>query len=529
MISSIEIHSCAQEKSIMSFPMGALCIKTAINSQEDLPKAVLFNHYLNDDPLSEAKSCAQRKPKAVGLSIYIWNLSWVESFARALKEIDSSIMIFAGGPGCTFYEKDFPSFLQFAVRGEGEVSTVECLLSYFSGKDVSGIVYAKLPDLNKLESPFLSGQSDSLIQATDSVLWEMTRGCPFECAFCFESRGNRIVRDYPLERIQNELFYLIDHEIQNVFVLDPTFNLNQDRAKTILRFLLENAPGYMHFTFEVRSELIDEELAQLFADLNCSLQIGLQSSDSEILKSINRNFSKDEFSKHVRYLINSKASYGFDLIIGLPNDNLAKFRESVNYAVSLMPNNIDCFLLSLLPSTELEAKQDQYGYKTDNSILKTIKSSPSFSEEDINSALEIKHAMDLFYTKGQACMWIHCILETLNISACNLFSLFAKWMNQTGRSEDEDIWILQDDFVSSLFEKTQNTKLLGALKSFMELHQGLCYVTDTGESACLDLSYTPETLALLDTMSLSEFVKTQRMHKCSPIIELDDDMSICIR
>lgn len=525
----IELHSCSIEKSTMSFPMGALCIKTAINSEPDLPKAVLYNHFVTDSASEQAKLCAQRSPKAVGVSVYIWNLEWFEEFCSTLKSLVPDLFIFAGGPGCTFYEKDFPSFMDFAVRGEGEEATVKNLHIFFSGKRPEGLVIAAPVDLGKQTSVFLSGNADSTVEGTDSVLWEMTRGCPFTCAFCFESRGNRTVRDFSLDRIEKELFYLIKHDIRNVFVLDPTFNLNRERAKTILRMLIENAPQYMHFTFEIRAELVDQELADLFATLNCSLQIGLQSSNPEILSKINRTFDKEEFVSHVKLLEKSGAAYGFDIIIGLPGDTLNDFRNTVNFAISLTPSNIDCFVLSLLPATELSAKEEEYGYKTGNDLAKTIISSPTFPEEDIKTALEIKDSMGLFYTKGQSCMWIHCILETLNITSCNLFSLFAKWMRQTGRTEDEDIWILQDEFVSSLFEKTQNTKLLSALKSFMELHQGICYVTDTGESAQLDLKYSPDDLAQLDTMSLSEFVKTKKMHRCSPVVELDDDGSICFR
>lgn len=525
----IELHSCCIEKSTMSFPMGALCIKTAINSDGELPKSNLYSHTLGDDSIQEAINCVSRNPKAVGISVYIWNLSWFESFAKKVKELSPDTMIFAGGPGCTFYEEKFPSFLSFAVKGEGEESTIDALKSCFSGKETEKIIYSKTPDLNKLESVFLSGNADSALEGTDSVLWELTRGCPFKCAFCFESRGNRTVRDYPLKRITEELDYLIDKEIRNVFVLDPTFNLNRERAKEILKLLIDRAPAHMHFTFEIRAELLDSEMAELFGTLNCSLQIGLQSSNPEILKTINRDFNSEDFSKHVKLLTATGAAYGFDIIIGLPGDSLKTFRETVNYAVSLMPSNIDCFTLSLLPATELALKEKEYGYKTASDIEKTIVSSPTFPSEDIAEALKIKKAMNLFYTKGQACMWIHCVLETLNISACNLFLLFDKWMEQTGRTEDEDIWILQDEFVSSLFEKTQNTKLLSALKSFMELHQGICYVTDTGESAVLDLKYSPDDLALLDTMSLSEFVKTHKLYRCSPVIELDDDGSICFR
>ena len=531
---SIEIHCCAKEKSIMSFPMGALCIKTEINHAEGLPKASLHEHFCHEDPVRAAKEAAKRRPWAIGLSVYIWNSEWMRLFAVTVRKMDPGIMIFAGGPHTTAYTASLPEWLDFAVLGEGELSTVSALSSIVSGKrpenlQLDGIitrnyvspVSSRLPELSKLHSPFLTGEASGVLKNYDSVLWELTRGCPFACAFCFESRGKRTVRDYPLDRIEKELDYLIKNHVENVFVLDPTFNLNPERAKTILRLLLKKAPEEMHFTFEIRAELVDEELADMFAELNCSLQIGLQSCDEEVLKTIGRKFDKDLFTEKTRLLASRGAAFGLDIIIGLPKDNLKRFRNTVNYAVSLMPSNIDCFLLSLLPGTELAMRAKEYGLVPGQDVERTILSTPSFTEKDISIALSVRRGMDLFYTKGQSCMWIHCILEALNITACNLFSLFVKWMDQTGRSEEEDIWVLQDDFVQSLFEKTQNAKLLPAMKSFMELHQGICYVTDTCEPAQVDLSYRPEDLALLDEMSLAEFVKSKKMHRCSPTIVME--------
>ncbi|MBQ3728115.1 MAG: radical SAM protein [Spirochaetales bacterium] len=530
----IEIHCCAKEKSIMSFPMGALCIKTEINHAEGLPKAGLHEHFCHEDPVRAAKEAAKRRPWAIGLSVYIWNSEWMRLFAVTVRKMDPGIMIFAGGPHTTAYTVSLPEWLDFAVLGEGELSTVGALSSIVSGKrpdnlQLDGIitrnyvspVSSRLPELSKLHSPFLTGEASEVLKNYDSVLWELTRGCPFACAFCFESRGKRTVRDYPLDRIEKELDYLIKNHVENVFVLDPTFNLNPERAKTILRLLLKKAPQEMHFTFEIRAELVDEELADMFAELNCSLQIGLQSCDEEVLKTIGRKFDKDLFTEKTRLLASRGAAFGLDIIIGLPKDNLKRFRNTVNYAVSLMPSNIDCFLLSLLPGTELAMRAKEYGLIPGQDVERTILSTPSFTEKDISIALSVRRGMDLFYTKGQSCMWIHCILEALNITACNLFSLFVKWMDQTGRSEEEDIWVLQDDFVQSLFEKTQNAKLLPAMKSFMELHQGICYVTDTCEPAQVDLSYRPEDLALLDEMSLAEFVKSKKMHRCSPTIVME--------
>ncbi|MCR4675678.1 MAG: radical SAM protein [Sphaerochaetaceae bacterium] len=533
-LTAVEIHSCAAENSTMSFPLGALCIKTALNTMKpQVFRAAVYENLVTYDYREQAEKCAERKPQAVGLSVYIWNYEWMCSFAAELKRLYPEVIVFAGGPQASAFRADFPDFLNFAVTGEGEVTTPRLLLKAFElkkeGKEIKEVVQSELPDLNTLESPFLSGQADNQLRNTDAVLWEMTRGCPFGCAFCFESRGNRSVRDYPIERIKEEFFYLLKFDICKVFVLDPTFNLNMDRAKEILTFLIENAPADMHFTFEIRAELIDSELARLLASLNCSVQIGLQSSDEKVLKNINRSFDRARFERNMKLLSREGVAFGLDVIIGLPGDTLHTFRSTLDFAVSLQPSNIDCFILSLLPGTELNEKKELLGLKTDESVMRNLVSSPTFSEKDICQAKDLAHAMDLFYTKGEADMWIHCILETLNISACNLFSLFSKWMKQTGRSEEEDIWILQDDFVTSLFEKTSNGKLVPAIRSFMELHQGLCYVRDCGEPATLELSYTPDDLSVLDRMSLSEFVKTRKPRHCTPTIDLDYDGSVIIR
>lgn len=533
----IEIHSCSIEKSTMSFPMGALCIKAAINQSGLLPHAVLEQHLVSDDPCHAANLAAKRGPWAVGVSVYIWNSSWFEMFCRCLKRISPDTLVFAGGPQAIDYVNGLPEYLDFAVLGEGELSTVQVLESVLDGiglgcVSTNGVVTrtflspvnSDLPDLAALQSPFLSGEADCVIDGYDSVLWEMTRGCPFACAFCFESRGRRLVRDYPFERIEGELGYLASHGVRNVFVLDPTFNLNPERAKRILSLLVCNAPEEMHFTFEIRAELLDDELADLFARLNCSLQIGLQSSEPQVLAMIGRRFDGRLFSSKVGLLVERGVPFGLDVIIGLPKDDLDGFSKTIDYAVSLKPSNIDCFLLSLLPGTELAQRALELGLESHGNVERTILRTPSFSEEDIQKALSIKTGMDLFFTKGQSGMWIHSVLEALDVSASGLFVLFMKWIGSNSIDADsEDIWVLQDRFVEDMFVSRGKGELLDAIKSYMELHQGICFVTDTGETAEIDLSYDLSDLSKLDWMSLSEFSSTCERKPCHLMVVMEED------
>lgn len=524
----VELHSCAEEKSVMSFPLGALCIKTAVNGDGKLPHAVLFEHYRDENPKEAAESCALRKPFAVGLSVYIWNSEWCDEFAEKLKSLCPETVIFAGGPQMAKYADsyltgEFPNpVYTFVVVGEAETAVVKSLHRISEGKSVEKVIKDEVPDLNSLGSVFLSGEADRQLEITDGILWELSRGCPFGCAFCFEGRGKKTVRSYPFERIEAELGYLVGRNVKNIFVLDPVFNLNRERAKKIMNLLIEKCPDYMHFTFEVRAELLDDELAKMFSRLNCSLQIGLQSSNEKVLENIGRTFDKQVFASKTALLNRYGAAFGLDIIIGLPGDTLESFKKTVNFAVSLMPSNIDCFVLSLLDGTELANNAKALGLVAQNDGYHTLKHSVTMSEQDIAEACRIRDSLDLFYTKGEAGMWVHCLLEALNITCCNLLELFDRWMSQTGRSEDEDIWILQDDFVTSLLKKTKNAKLIPAMKSFMELHQAICYVTDTGEDAILDLSYGVDELALLDSMSLSEFEKTRRIHKLRLVASLED-------
>jgi Coproporphyrinogen III oxidase and related Fe-S oxidoreductases len=114
------------------------------------------------------------------------------------------------------------------------------------------------------------------------------------------------VRRFSLERIEAELKLFVRRGVTQVFVLDSTFNQDIKRAKTILKMIRRIAPD-IHFHFEVRSEFIDPEMAQLFADIVCSLQIGLQSADPDVLKQVGRNFRRDDFSRKISLLNESGA------------------------------------------------------------------------------------------------------------------------------------------------------------------------------------------------------------------------------
>jgi radical SAM superfamily enzyme YgiQ (UPF0313 family) len=328
-------------------------------------------------------------------------------------------LLFAGGPEATADPRGVldGSALDLVIVGEGEAPFAALCARLKDNqplKRIPGILLkgaahpfspsAPLADLDAIPSPYLEGILD--YGRYPGILWQLSRGCGFSCDFCFDSRGQHGVRRFSMERIESELRHFAKGGVSQVFVLDSTFNQDIARAKAILRLIGRIAPG-IHFHFEVRSEFIDPELARLFAQITCSLQIGLQSSDSRVLQGVGRSFRPDDFVARINLLNQSGAVFGLDLIYGLPGDTLAGFRRSLDFALSLYPNHLDIFPLAVLPGTPLADRSAAIGLKHLPHPPYTLLSSPTFTADDMTMAQRLATACDIFLHPRQGRSLVH--------------------------------------------------------------------------------------------------------------------------
>ena len=330
--------------------------------------------------------------------------------------------------------RDHP-LISWMVPGEGEEALLEWL-DRLSREEPSGngIVPRRVENLESLPSPLLFGTSD--LPGYTGFLWELSRGCPFACDFCFESRGAGKVRQFSLERIRKELEILARSGISQVFVLDPTFNLDRRRARSVLEMIREAAP-HIHFTFEVRSEYLNPPLAELFGEISCSVQIGLQSAHPEVLAGVNRTLDREDFRRKIRLLQESGAVYGFDLIYGLPGDSLEGFRESLEFVLDLLPNHVDIFPLSVLKGTALYDRAEELQLQYLDTRPYTVTSSPGWTLEDLKEAGQLAEAFDLLYNRGKAVSWFHLAAENLDLAPAELIREFAVWQEGLPGPEGE--------------------------------------------------------------------------------------------
>ena len=133
--------------------------------------------------------------------------------------------------------------------------------------------------------------------------------------------------------------------------------------------------------------------------------------------------------------------------------------------------------------------------------------SPTMRSADIAVALRLKDACDQFYTQGQAVMWFHAAYSGLGLRPVELLEAFSVYLEECPIEEDEDIFAVQDRFIQALYHEKDRQDLLPALLSYMELHQGIAHLQESGESPVVYLQYDSDLLAQLDSMPLADFSK----------------------
>ncbi|NVN91153.1 MAG: B12-binding domain-containing radical SAM protein [Desulfuromonadales bacterium] len=480
-------------------------------------EVVLRDYFLGQEPSDCVADLAVLNPALIGFSLYVWNREQCRSIAEGIRLTLPDVRFFAGGPEATANPggllTDEP--FDFLIVGEGEQTFADVCEHCAAGNGVSGIpgvatrengallLTPRFPvtELDTIPSPWLTGTLDASLYR--GILWQLSRGCTFACDYCFDSRGESGVRRFSLERVAAELRHFAENDVSQIFVLDSTFNQDARRAKAILRLIKQIAPG-IHFHFEVRCECIDQEMAQLFGEISCSLQIGLQSSDPDVLKGVGRKFSSTAFKGRVALLNESGAVFGFDLMYGLPGDSMRGFCESIDFALALYPNHMDIFPLAILPGTVLAGRSDALGLQRLSEPPYTLLSSPTFSPAELLEARRLTLACDVFYTRGKAVAWFNSVIAVLGMKPSAFLNQFGLWLSVAkGENlsedcfDDHEIWLLQRSFLAELFRSKKLKRFLPLVLDLVDYHHHYA-------AALLTSSVDPPDDQTLEQMQLLE-------------------------
>lgn len=429
-------------RSTQAISLAAGCLAAAL-PPELYESCTLLDFFPEQTDQEIVSALLAADPDAVLFSVYVWNRQRIIQLAKQLHHERPRLHLIAGGPEATGDPSGLSSAAPWTalVHGEGEAALAGLLAAFATGhpdqplpgvtllqkeSPLSGAKHCPY-DLSSAPSPWLTGALKP--EPTGGVLWEVARGCAFSCDYCFDARGHAGVRSIDRQRLEDELELFIKTGVSQVWVLDSTFNYPPERGIALLELLLEKAP-HIHYHLEAKADFIDRHTASLLGKLNCSVQLGLQSIHQQVLKAIHRPLDLDILAEKVHLLEAEGVVYGFDLIYGLPEDNYAGFRDSLDTVLSFSPNHVHIFPLSVLHGTKLAQQRDRYGINAQPEPPYELISSDNWSVEAMELCRRLAVTVDIFYNTGRAVAFFPAILESLQTQPSALFEDFFKWALQ---------------------------------------------------------------------------------------------------
>jgi radical SAM superfamily enzyme YgiQ (UPF0313 family) len=326
--------------------------------------AKIIEFTIQELPINIVEQLLTEKPKIIGLSVYIWNVSEINKVVAMIKQIAPDVVIVLGGPEVS-HNPDLPPVADLAdyiISGPGELSFVTLCEQILAGRlPEQKFIEGKTAALESLKLPYQYYNDDDIRNRLIYV--EASRGCPFKCEFCLSSL-DKTVKAFSLQPFFDEMDALLERGVRNFKFIDRTFNLKISTSIAILEFFLEKMTEDLYLHFEVIPDNLPDKLKQVlqrFPQNSLQFEIGVQTFDPEIQDLISRKQNNDKTKQNLTWLRdNTGAHLHTDLIFGLPSDTLKNFGHSFDQLVALNPHEIQMGILKRLRGAPLNRHNEQY-------------------------------------------------------------------------------------------------------------------------------------------------------------------------
>lgn len=324
------------------------------------------------------------KPDFIGYSIMTGDQDFYDEINKKLKSKFKFFSI-AGGPHPTF----FPEFLENSsfdaiCRGEGEKAIQQFLENpsslitpNFWFKTNNGIIKNPVQSLKEPLDDISFPDREiilqcSQIQETPIRHFIASRGCPFNCSYCFnesfseiyKGKGQR-VRFRSVNNLLKEIKLIVDtYPSKLVYFQDDTFTLDSN-------WLAEFAEKYsqaikLPFHCHIRANTLDEEKVKSLRKAGCySVHFAIETGDDELRNQIlNRGMNKEQILSAVKLLKQYAIKYITQNMIGIPGGNLKNDLETLELNIACHPDYAWVSIFQPYPGTTLGKLCQEKGYYT---------------------------------------------------------------------------------------------------------------------------------------------------------------------
>ena len=339
----------------------------AANMGDLQPATAIVEFVLGMRAADMVEALLARKPRIVGLGVYIWNAEETTKVVALLKRVAPDVIVVVGGPEVSYEtaEQRICALADHVITGWGDVTFARLCREVLAGTPPPGKVLAgEQPELSQLTLPYGFYTDEDV--ARRFLYVEASRGCPFKCEFCL-SALDKTAWPFDLDRFLGELARLHESGARHFRFVDRTFNLKVSASLRILEFFLERLDDRLFVHFEVIPDHLPDRLKQAIARFpagTLQFEVGIQTWNPEVQALISRRQDNARAEANLKWLRQrSNALIHVDLIAGLPGEDLASFGRGFDRLHALAPHEIQVGVLKRLRGTPIARHTEAFGMR----------------------------------------------------------------------------------------------------------------------------------------------------------------------
>jgi anaerobic magnesium-protoporphyrin IX monomethyl ester cyclase len=332
-------------------------------------------------------------PQLVGITAMTIVYRSVLETATLLKaELGRPIVV--GGPHATLYPERILNeapVVDYVVRGEGEETVLELVhaledkntdlgairgLSYrLRGEVVSNEEREIIRDLDALPFPArhlfdLKRYGLRTPEGRPMITVLSSRGCPYNCAYCFKGIVGRTYRQRSPENIIAEIQQVIaQYNVRDFYFIDDLFTLDVKRLDALTeQFMAQKLD--IRWQCLGRVDRVNADVLRRMYDAGCRrIHYGIESGNQGILGRIGKGFKLEQVKQAVRWTTEAGIEAKGYFMLGLPGDTEQTMKQTVDFAVALDLDEAMFSLTTPFPGTrlwdELVKKRPETEYSQD--------------------------------------------------------------------------------------------------------------------------------------------------------------------
>lgn len=321
---------------------------------------------------------------------------------RMAELVETATVLFGGAQASARPEAFVTKLGRIAVIGEAERSAVQLLGVLEQGgalESVPGIAFVDatggirltkrldpVDDLDSLPMParhlFDMDSYDVQLCGERATTIMSTRGCPFDCFFCYHDFHGKKYRCHSNERVLAEIQHLTEvYGYRSFLFYDDNFTHRRERVESLCLTLLDRGVDIRWRCYS-RVNAVDHDLLALMGRAGCAeIVFGVESGSQNTLDRVHKGITVAQSLEAVRLCAEVGIATKAYLVIGFPWETKDDIRMTLDLIPRLHPSQVMLVVATPFPATPFERWLIDHDLPIDASVDITGIAEPSFDAE----------------------------------------------------------------------------------------------------------------------------------------------------